>query len=167
MSLTSTLFRNVTAGPVVVAAVVTLLMWNRVPGPRAAQIAARVAMLLAGQLLAAVAVLAAINIAAGGLVVSVQDLLGHQSIMGATFSGQSGKVTLHPVATASSRTLTSTQRFTKAGYGGFMKTTLKGVESGITSTVYVWLPPQYAKNPGKQYPVLELLHGVPDSHCAE
>ena len=33
----------------------------------------------------------------------------------------------------------------------------------MTSSVYVWLPPEYRKNPDMQYPVLELLHGVPDS----
>jgi enterochelin esterase-like enzyme len=163
MSLISPAFRDVVIALMVLVAVATLVLWNRVPGPRAVRYAARGGLLLSGEALATLALLVSLNISYGGLVVSWKDLLGDQSTKGAQFSGQAGQVTLHPVATVTARSLTGGQRFTKAGYGGFVETTLKGTASGVTSKVYVWLPPQYAKNPTEQFPVLELLHGVPDS----
>jgi enterochelin esterase-like enzyme len=163
MSLISPTFRDVVIALMVLAAVVTLVLWNRIPGPRPVRYAARGVLVLTGEALATLALLVSLNISYGGLVVSWSDLLGDQSTKGAQFSGQAGQVTLHPVATATVRSLTGGQRFTKAGYGGFTVTTLKGTKSGITSQVYVWLPPQYTEHPNEQFPVLELLHGVPDS----
>lgn len=55
------------------------------------------------------------------------------------------------------------QRFVPAGYGGFVRTTLTGPVSQIRAQVYVWTPPQYAAKRRDRFPVLELLHGVPDS----
>jgi len=54
-------------------------------------------------------------------------------------------------------------QFTPAGYGGFVGTTFTGPASRIRAQVYVWTPPQYARKPDERFPVLELLHGVPDS----
>ncbi|MCW2948391.1 MAG: hypothetical protein JWR24_5108 [Actinoallomurus sp.] len=163
MSLVSMTFRDVTIALMVVIAVATLLLWNRIPGPRAVRIPVRVGFLILGEALATLALLVSLNISYGGLVVSWKDLIGAQSTKGAHLSGQVGQVTLHPVAVATTQRLSGHQRFTPAGYGGFIKTTLTGVKSGITSQVYVWLPSQYTKNPHQQFPVLELLHGVPDS----
>jgi S-formylglutathione hydrolase FrmB len=70
---------------------------------------------------------------------------------------------MNPVAKVPRRGPVRTQAFSPAGNGGFVKTTLKGVKSGVTSAVYLWLPPGYARYPDLRYPVLELLHGVPDS----
>lgn len=163
MSLISTALRNITIGLAILVAVATFLAWNRIPGPRAVRVAGRALFLVTGQFLGIVALLVTLNIAYGGLVVSWGDLMGNQSTAGAHMTGQAGAVALNPVAKASKRALVQSQKFTAAGNGGFVKTTLKGVQSGVTSTVYVWLPPEYAQHPDLQYPVLELLHGVPDS----
>jgi hypothetical protein len=51
-----------------------LLLWNRVRGPRAVKGLARLGLLVGGYLATAVAVLVSVNIAYGGLIVSVSDL---------------------------------------------------------------------------------------------
>jgi hypothetical protein len=51
-----------------------LLLWNRVRGPRAVQGLSRFGLLIGGYLATAVAVLVSVNIAYGGLIVSVSDL---------------------------------------------------------------------------------------------
>ncbi len=51
-----------------------LLLWNRVRGPRAVKGLARIGLLVGGYLATAVAVLVSVNIAYGGLIVSVSDL---------------------------------------------------------------------------------------------
>jgi S-formylglutathione hydrolase FrmB len=163
VSLISLTFRNGVIAATVAVALATVLLWNRIPGPRAVRAVTRALFLLAGQFLAVVALLVTVNIAAGGLIVSVGDLLGNQTTDGASMTGQAGQVTLKPVAALSTRNLTGTQKFIPSEYSGYLKTTLKGTASGVTSTVYVYLPADYAKNPNRQYPVLELLHGVPDS----
>jgi enterochelin esterase-like enzyme len=165
MSLTGMPFRVFAIVLAVVIAMVTLLAWNRVRGPKPVRVAARVGFMLAGQGAATLALLAWLNVAYGGLFVSWTDLLGDQTMQGASFVGQPGEVHLHPMSADSTPVPVTTvrQHFTDAGYGGVKRTILAGKRSGITSDVYVWTPPQYAKNPGERFPVLELLHGVPDS----
>lgn len=58
----------------VLATVAVLMLWNRVRGPRAVRLLSRCGLLLGGYLATAVAVLVSVNIAYGGLVVSVDDL---------------------------------------------------------------------------------------------
>jgi enterochelin esterase-like enzyme len=146
-----------------VAAAATGFLWNRVRGPRPVRLLSRAAVLVAGEVLASLAILVWLNIANGGLVVSWQDLLGNQSTRGGVFAGQAGLsahyggpalLARYAAAPASAR-----QRFHPAE-DGFQETTLTGAASGITSQVYVWTPPQYADAPRAQFPVLELLHGV-------
>lgn len=38
-----------------------------------------------------------------------------------------------------------------------------GPQSGVTSSVMVWLPPDYAPDDGKTYSVIEFMHGIPGS----
>jgi hypothetical protein len=146
-----------------VLALATLLLWNRLRGPRALRLAARVALLVGGQLAATAAVLVWINIASGGLIVTWQDLLGNESTRGGVFAGQRGEVELDGGVTPRSVVLSGVGRSLRAFQAapdGFRVTTLTGAASGITSQVYVWTPPQYAANPRREFPVLELLHGV-------
>ena len=144
-------------------ALATLLLWNRIPGPRAARTVGRIVLLVGGQLAATAAVLVWINIASGGLIVTWQDLLGNESTRGGVFAGQPGTVALAGSTVPKVALLTGAtparQRFRPAA-DGFEVTTLAGSASGITSKVYVWTPPQYAADPRRQFPVLELLHGV-------
>lgn len=61
----------------VVAALATLavlMLWNRVRGPRAVRGLSRAGLLVGGYFATAVAVLVSVNIAYGGLIVSVNDL---------------------------------------------------------------------------------------------
>jgi enterochelin esterase-like enzyme len=142
----------------------TLLLWNRLRGPLLLRTAARLLLLVTGQLLATAAILVWVNISSGGLVVSWQDLLGNQSTRGGVFAGQPGQVPALSGAVSATPALLLTsgqghQPFDAAGHG-FRVTTLHGTASGITSQVYVWTPPQYAAHPHMRFPVLELLHGV-------
>src|ERR1700732_2575988 len=68
VSLISLTFRNGVIAATVVVALTTVLLWNRIPGPRAVRAFTRALFLLAGQFLAVVALLVTVNIAAGGLV---------------------------------------------------------------------------------------------------
>jgi hypothetical protein len=58
----------------VLATVAVLMLWNRVRGPRSVRLLSRCGLLLGGYVATAVAVLVSVNIAYGGLVVSVDDL---------------------------------------------------------------------------------------------
>jgi S-formylglutathione hydrolase FrmB len=164
VSLLSFSFRITAVVAVVVVAVATVALWNRIPGPRPVRVASRAGMVLLGEAMATLALLGWLNVAYGGLFVSWGDLLGNQSMNGAHFAGQAGKVRLSPVApavTAAPAPAAERQRFTPAGYDGFKETVLAGEQSGITGPVYVWTPPQYASKPDEYFPVLMLLHGVP------
>lgn len=56
------------------ATLAVLMLWNRVRGPRAVKGLSRLGLLVGGYFTAAVAVLVSVNIAYGGLIVSVNDL---------------------------------------------------------------------------------------------
>ncbi len=74
MSLTSPATQYVSIIVAVVVTAAVLLLWNRVRGPRAVRLLARGGLLLGGYAATAVAVLVSVNIAYGGLIVSVSDL---------------------------------------------------------------------------------------------
>jgi enterochelin esterase-like enzyme len=155
-------FRIAASVAAVLMAVATLALWNRLRGPAPVRVAARGFLVLLGEGIATLALLAWLNVAYGGLFVSWGDLLGNESMNGAHFTGQAGEVHLNPVAPApAARPTGPRERFTPAGYGGFTETVLDGKRSGVRSQVYVWTPPQYATEPREAFPVLELLHGVP------
>ena len=58
----------------ILATIAVLMLWNKVQGPAAVRVLSRVGLLLAGYLTTAVAILVSVNIAYGGLIVSVSDL---------------------------------------------------------------------------------------------
>lgn len=158
-------FRLTVSVAAVLVPLVTIATWNRIGGPRVVRVAARVGLVLLGEGMATLALLAVLNVAYGGLFVSWSDLLGNQSMAGARFAGQPGRIRLDPAAPEIVR-LDSTSRlamtpFKPAGYGGFEVTTLSGRQSGMSGQVFVWTPPQYASEPHEYFPALELLHGIP------
>jgi enterochelin esterase-like enzyme len=173
VSLLSLSFRVTAIVAAAVIAVLTFALWNRIPGHRSVRVVARTLIVLTGEALAALALLAWLNVSYGGLFVSWSDLLGNQSMNGAHFAGQQGHILLNPVApgneradaTATQETSTTPapprQHFRRAGYGGFEETFLTGGHSGMKAQVFVWTPPQYAQEPHKDFPVLLLLHGIP------
>lgn len=58
----------------VLATLAVLMLWNKVRGPRALKVLSRAGLLVGGYFATAVAVLVSVNIAYGGLIVSVSDL---------------------------------------------------------------------------------------------
>jgi hypothetical protein len=68
MSLTSHTFQIVTILATLLVTAATLLLWNRVRGPRPLRLLSRLGLLSASYLLAAAAALVSINIAYGGLI---------------------------------------------------------------------------------------------------
>lgn len=160
-----------------IIAVLTFALWNRVPGHKGVRVAARTVMVLTGEGLATLALLAWLNVAYGGLFVSWSDLLGNESMNGAHFAGQQGHILLNPTAPGDGQVggrvdgsatpvkatapLAAHQVFQPTGYDGFVETTLSGERSGMRAPVFVWTPPQYAEEPHEDFPVLMLLHGIP------
>jgi len=77
MRLTSPATQYLSIVVAVLATVAVLLLWNRVRGPRVVRYSARFGLLLGGYAATAVAVLVSVNIAYGGLIVSVDDLFAN------------------------------------------------------------------------------------------
>ncbi|MFJ9338538.1 alpha/beta hydrolase [Streptomyces sp. NPDC101733] len=146
MELTSTSFLVTLIAVTVLAVLLALLFWNRVPGPGVVRWAARVLMIGLCQLTAIAVVATWIN-GSYGLYASWDDLLG-------TPSGQSASaMTGPPVGRA---------KFT-AGGDGTRATYFRGSHSKLAGQVIVWTPPEYDA-PGAdkaRFPVLVLLHGYP------
>jgi enterochelin esterase-like enzyme len=173
VSLLSVSFRVTAIVAAAIVAILTFLLWNRIPGHPVVRVTARTLMVLAGEAMATLALLACLNVAYGGLFVSWSDLLGNESMNGAVFAGQQGDIPLDPVAPGNEEADVTAapvraaipaaprQRFRPAGYGGFEETTLTGARSGMNAQVFVWTPPQYAQDPHQDFPVLMLLHGIP------
>ncbi|WTQ62187.1 esterase family protein [Streptomyces sp. NBC_00158] len=147
MELTSTSFLVTLIAATVLAMLLALLLWNRVPGPGAVRWAVRVMMLGLCQLTAICVVAAWIN-GGFGLYASWDDLLGTGDRGAAAMTGP-------PVGRA---------KFTP-GANGTRSTYFRGSRSKLAGQVIVWTPPEYDA-PGAdrtRFPVLVLLHGYPGS----
>jgi hypothetical protein len=94
MRLTTPAVQYGTIIAAVVATFAVLLLWNRVRGPLAARVLARCGLLLGSYLATAVAVLISVNIAYGGLIVSVGDLFGDPNAVPVSATGHGHR---HPV----------------------------------------------------------------------
>jgi len=70
VSLTSLSLRALTIVLAILATAATMLLWNRVAGPRVTRAASRLGLLLASYTFTMIAVLVSINIAYGGLISS-------------------------------------------------------------------------------------------------
>ena len=74
MGLTSPTTQYLSIASAVLATFAVLLLWNRVRGPRVVRVLSRFGLLLGGYVATTIAVLVSVNIAYGGLIVSVDDL---------------------------------------------------------------------------------------------
>jgi hypothetical protein len=74
MLLTDPALQYWTCVAAILATIAVLALWNRVQGPAPVKVLSRVGLLLAGYLTTAVAILVSVNIAYGGLIVSMSDL---------------------------------------------------------------------------------------------
>jgi enterochelin esterase-like enzyme len=161
MGLTST-GTLVAAGALAVALpLYTLLVWNRVRGPRPVRAAQRLALLALVQACAVLVAFLAVN-RQYVFFASVQDLVGAPppapaivATGGQRLVGPTGSVKLYRAASQRS-----------ADGGRLLTETVHGNLSGVTATVLVHLPPEYDRQPGRRFPVLELFagwHGGPHS----
>ena len=81
MQLTSSTLQFTTIGVAVLVSCAALLLWNRVRGPRPVRALSRVGLLTGSYAATALAVLVSVNIAYGGLIVSVSDLFSDPDAM--------------------------------------------------------------------------------------
>ncbi|MER5782110.1 alpha/beta hydrolase-fold protein [Streptomyces mobaraensis] len=164
MSLMGTPFFVTTIALVVVALVLPLLVWSRIPGPKFVRFATRLLMLLFAQAAAITAVFVVVN-DDNDLYDNWDDLLGtgnhvtSAAYLGADGTGGKKLKDLPKVV----------QKFTAVTDPlmgeGVRRTQLKGAVSGVSGEVYVWTPPQYddPRFKDKKFPVVEVLPGFPGS----
>lgn len=77
MQLTSPALQITTIAIAVAATLAVLLLWNRLPGPRPVRVGFRIILMAGSHAATAVAVLVSVNIAYGGLIVSMDDLFAN------------------------------------------------------------------------------------------
>lgn len=179
MSLLGTPLLVVLAGFAVAIPVATVLLWSRVRGPSALRGAARLTMLLAGQL-ATVALAAALANNYGQFYSSWSDLLGSSAPPPkvASYGASSGAQHSERTRTAVSRPLgppTGTMRVVGSSdwssrsewavRGWVMEVRITGRLSGLGVSGYVYLPPQYFTAAGahRRFPAVEVMTGYPGS----
>ncbi|SEK78792.1 alpha/beta hydrolase [Streptacidiphilus jiangxiensis] len=157
MSLTGTPFFVVTLVVMLAAMVLLAVVWNRIPGPRPLRFAGRMGATMFSQVAAVVVVLVYVNNTMGPFYESWQDLFGEDANQSATATDQGG-------GSATGISGPAGEKLTFKTYLPGVKTTVAhGPASGITGSLYVWLPPQY-DDPAyahTSFPVVELLPGTP------
>ncbi|MFF4883395.1 alpha/beta hydrolase [Streptomyces nigra] len=169
MSLTGTPFLVTLGVLCAVAVALPLALWSRVPGPRAARAAARLAMLLFAQATAVALVFTLVN-NSNQLYDNWEDLLGTgdhvrtAADLGASGTGGIAVETLPRVR----QTFEPGRGPGMRAEGGVLVTRLDGRVSGVHAEVNVWLPPQYDDPAYREhrFPVVELLPGYPGSSKA-
>ena len=159
MSLTGTPFFILTVTVLVLATVLLILVWNRIPGPQPIRYAGRLGATIFSQIAAVVVALVYINNTLGPFYDTWQDLFGG----GANNTVASSTAQVRPTGAAHSA------NFEKLSFTPFKPGVLQaqavGPASRIKGSLYVWLPPRY-HDPAyahTAFPVVELLPGTPGS----
>jgi dienelactone hydrolase len=166
MGLTSGIFLAATITAVVALPLATVLLWNRLRGPRPVRFAARFSLI--GLCQGSAVLLAALLINNSfQLYLSWSDLLGEDGGPG-QIQAQSTVVQppVVPGSLRADRALPNARLFHDfLGVPGVQVSTVVGPRSEITGSVYVWLPPQYseAEYAHSEFPVVQLLSGYPGS----
>ncbi|XVQ87288.1 alpha/beta hydrolase [Microbispora siamensis] len=142
--------------------VATVWLWPRLSGPSWRSVAARVGVLVADQALLLLAVAVVIN-AYFGFFGSWGDLLGTNAadapaITAGAAAGGAGMVRM-----LGSRPVEVTRPKAGLPAGRLEQVTITGARTGLSSSAYVYLPPQYfdAKYAGRRFPVILGLTGYP------
>jgi enterochelin esterase-like enzyme len=143
------------------APLAALLAWNRVHGPRPVRAAQRLGLVAVAQACAVLVAFVAVN-DQYVFFTSVQDLVGAPppppplvATGGRSLTGPSGLVAVYR----------GTDQRSPDG-GQLLTETVHGARSGITAQVVVHLPLEYARQPHRRFPVVELLagwHGHPQT----
>jgi enterochelin esterase-like enzyme len=134
-----------------------LLTWNRVRGPRPVRAVQRLGLVALAQVCAVLVTFLVVN-DQYVFFTSVQDLVGAPppppplvATGGQSLTGPSGLVSVYPGTDQRS-----------ADGGRLLTETVHGQRSGITAQVLVHLPLEYARQPHRRFPVVELLAGWHD-----
>lgn len=175
MALMGTALLVVLVCAAVLIPVATLLLWSRVRGPGVLRDAVRLLMMGAGQV-ATVALVAALANNYGQFYTSWSDLLGTNlapakvAVYGGHDHGSSREAR---VAATSAGTATGTLHILGNYHwstprqwstrGKVVSTTLTGLGSGLSTSVYVYLPPQYfwKRYAHRHFPAVEVMTGFP------
>jgi hypothetical protein len=174
MGLTSRYFFDAALVAVVVLPLGTLLLWNRLRGPRPLRAALRLAMI--GLCQGTAVVLAGLLINNSfQLYDSWSDLLGRDGTPGPIVEARPAAAPVGPSAAAAGSpagTGTGTGDLVNAHLfkpypkvSGAYSATVTGDRSKVTGEVLVWLPPQYFEPAyaDSDFPVVQLLSGAPGS----
>ncbi|MEU6425820.1 alpha/beta hydrolase-fold protein [Microbispora sp. NPDC046973] len=145
--------------------VATVWLWPRLSGPSWRSIAARVGVLVADQTLLLLAIAVVVN-AYFGFFGSWGDLLGTNAadtpaITAGSAGAAAGGAGL--VRVLGSRPVQVTRPKAGLPAGRLEQVTIAGARTGLSSSAYVYLPPQYfeAKFAGRRFPVILGLTGYP------
>lgn len=168
MGLTSGGFFALVIVGVVVFPTATMLLWNRLPGPKAAKFGSRLGLILMSQAMAVLLAALWIN-NSFQLYYSWSDLLGNNGATGAIQAAtpQTVKTTVAAKdGRAQTDALPNAKLFSPMGTlqdGTGYQVTITGPQSKVVGTVDVWLPPQYneAAYKNEKFPVVELFPGTP------
>jgi enterochelin esterase-like enzyme len=166
MGLTGEGFFALVIVGVIVLPVITILLWNRVPGPKPVKLGSRLGLIVMSQTVAVLLAALWIN-NTFQLYDSWSDVLGNDGATGAIEAATpqgTGKSTVEAKNGIHSASLPNAKLFTdlpsvEDGY----QTTITGPVSKVVGNVLVWLPPQYfeAAYAHAKFPVVELLSGNP------
>jgi S-formylglutathione hydrolase FrmB len=169
MGLTSGGFFALVIAGVVLFPALTLLLWGRLPGPKAVKFGSRLGLILMSQAMAVLLAALWIN-NSFQLYYSWSDLVGNNGATGA-IQAATPQVIKTTIAArgqggARSESLPNFKLFTQmhglqSGTG--YQITVTGPESKITGSVEVWVPAQYTQAAYKNvnFPVVELFPGSP------
>ncbi|HET9173293.1 MAG TPA: alpha/beta hydrolase-fold protein [Actinospica sp.] len=167
MGLTSGGFFALVIVGVVLFPALTLLLWNRLPGPRAVKFGSRLGLILLSQSVAVLLAALWIN-NSFQLYYSWSDLMGDNGATGAIQAAtpQALQSTIAAKSGVQSAGLPNFKLFAKARgmqYGTEYQADITGPASKITGSVDVWLPAQYTDAAYKnvRFPVVELFPGSP------
>lgn len=165
MGLTSEGFFWLVIVGVVLFPVITLLLWNRVPGPRPVKAGSRLGLVVLSQSMAVLLAALWIN-NTFQLYDSWSDVLGENGATGAieAVTPQAGKTSVAAKGGVQSESLPNARLFhTLPGVHDGYQVTITGPESKVVGSVMVWLPPQYFESAyaHTRFPVVQLLSGTP------
>lgn len=165
MGLTGEGFLALVIAGVVLLPLLTILLWNRLPGPRVVKVGSRLTMIMLSQAMAVLLAALWIN-NTYQLYTSWSDLLGDNgstgSIVAATPQTTAGALDAKSGTRAGE--LPNAKLFGHlTGVQDGYQTTITGPRSKIVGSVMVWLPPQYSEPAyaHTKFPVIQLLSGNP------
>lgn len=165
MGLTGEGFLALVITGVVLLPLLTILLWNRIPGPVAVKVGSRLSMILLSQAMAVLLAALWIN-NTYQLYNSWSDLLGDDGATGAITAASPATTPTVLSAKGGSRTgaLPNAKLFGHlTGVQNGYQTTITGPASKVVGSVMVWLPPQYFQPAyaHARFPVVQLLSGTP------